>query len=232
MNEFNMWNNTFATSTLDMWDIVMAYTPRIVITLLVLVIGLLIAGSLGKLVKKLIKMTPIDTLIAKTGLTKKIEEAGVSYAFSDVIGWLVKWFFIIVVILTVTTMLQLTAVSVFLTDILNYIPNVIVAIIVLTVGLIIGNFVGNLVEQSIKASHMIATAAAGVLSALAKWVIVIFAIMAALSQLNIAQELIHILFTGIVAMLAIAGGLAFGLGGKDKAAEWIDNLAQENAKKR
>ncbi len=232
MNEFNVWNTTFTTSTLNVWDVIVAYAPRVIITLLVLIIGLLVAGLLGKIVKKLIKLTPIDALIAKTGLTKKIEGAGVSYAFSDVIGWLVKWFFVIVVILTVTTMLQLTAVSVFLTDVLNYIPNVIVAIIVLTVGLIIGNFVGNLVEQSIKASRMIATAAASILSALAKWVIVVFATMAALSQLNIAQELIHILFTGIVAMLAIAGGLAFGLGGKNKASELIENLAQENARKR
>ena len=63
-----------------------------------------------------------------------------------------------------------------------------------------------------------------ILSWLPKWALVIFALLAALTQLNIASELIQILFTGIVIMFALAGGLAFGLGGKDEAAKWLESM--------
>lgn len=68
------------------------------------------------------------------------------------------------------------------------------------------------------------TVAANLFATISKWAIIIFAIMAALIQLGIAATLIHILFGGIVAMLALAGGIALGLGGKDKAHEVLDKI--------
>ena len=48
--------------------------------------------------------------------------------------------------------------------------------------------------------------------------------MAALNQLRIADELVGTLFTGIVFALSLAIGLAFGLGGKDAAARYLDRM--------
>jgi len=104
-----------------------------------------------------------------------------------------------------------------------YTPNVIVAVVILTIGLIVGNFVSELVGKSISTSDFVSPASAKALRVVTKWVIILFAVMAALSQLNIAPQLIQVLFTGIIMMFSLAGGIAFGLGGKDRAKEVLDS---------
>jgi hypothetical protein len=68
---------------------------------------------------------------------------------------------------------------------------------------------------------------AGTLSAFAKSTIIFFTVLVMMNQLGVAQDLIRIFFTGLVAMVAIAGGLAFGLGGKDTAKEILENLRKK-----
>jgi len=156
-------------------------------------------------------------LLNIVGLDEKLKKVDVQFTISGLFGWIVKWFIIIAVLLTVSSILGLEEVSQFLMQVLLYVPKVLVAVVILTIGLVVGNFMSELVEKSVEISDFVNEASVSVLSAATKWIIVIFALMAALSQLGIAQDLIQILFTGIVAMFAIAGGLAFGLGGKDKA---------------
>jgi len=88
-------------------------------------------------------------------------------------------------------------------------------------GMVISSFVQMLVKETTLAASL---ASADLLSQVARWSIVIFTIMAALIQLGVATELIQILFAGLIFMLALAGGIAFGLGGKDKAKEIIDQI--------
>jgi len=108
-----------------------------------------------------------------------------------------------------------------LNQVLFYIPNVIIAIVIGFVGLITSNLVSNLVRRSIKS---IGASSANTLAVVTKTIIVFFTTLVVLNQLGVAQDMIKILFTGIVGMLAIAGGLAFGLGGKDLAKQLLDEL--------
>lgn len=85
---------------------------------------------------------------------------------------------------------------------------------------------GHIISRAVTASQL-PNSAAGTLASLARWAVITFAFLAVLSQLGVATRLIEILFAGLVLMLAIAGGLAFGLGGKDKAAQWLDSLDKE-----
>ena len=53
-----------------------------------------------------------------------------------------------------------------------------------------------------------------------RWIAVsIFAVMAAVDQLGIAETVVDTLFIGLVAMVVLAAGLAFGLGGQQTAAQ-------------
>jgi small-conductance mechanosensitive channel len=99
---------------------------------------------------------------------------------------------------------------------------VLVAIVIMTIGLVVANFVSELVEKSVAMSDFITTTSIRTLKTVAKWIIIVFAILAALSQLGVAPKLIQVFFTGVVMMFALAGGIAFGLGGKDKAREIIE----------
>ncbi len=226
MEDINAWQYALTGSFVSLWQSVALFLPNIIISLLVLIVGMIIASSLGKLARKLIEITPVEKLARKTGLVRKMEESGIKFSCAKSVGWLVKWFFILIVILAISNILKLTVISDFINEIIYYVPNVIVAIVILVIGLVVSDFVHTLVQKSVEASKAIDTAAANLLAKLAKWVIVAFTFMAALSQLGIAKEMIHILFSGTVFMLALAGGLAFGLGGKERAAQWLNNLGK------
>ena len=223
MNYFQSWNEAITTSFQNFWGQIIAFVPSLIGALLVLAIGLILANVLSKLAKKLVAMTKVDTLVHKIDVTKKLEESGVKFTFSGLIAWLIKWFFIIVTFIAVVNIMNLTEVTNFLQDVARYIPNVVVAVIILAVGLVVGQFVHDVVEKSTKASHITAHTS-HMLSSVAKWALIIFALLAALTQLKVAIELIQILFTGLVAMLALAMGLAFGLGGREHASKWLDKM--------
>lgn len=222
----NNWAGTIVIAFQSIWDKFVSFVPELLSALIILIIGLMIAASLGRLVAKLIKALKLDDLINKSGLLDKMEAGGLGFSLSGLIGWLVKWFFIVVILIAVADILAWDQITDFLSAVALYIPNVFIAVIILTVGLIVGQFIHNIVEQGIKVSR-VPTSSAKALAAISKWAIIIFAIMAALIQLGVAVRLIEILFTGLVAMLALAGGLAFGLGGKDKASKWLEAIERE-----
>lgn len=221
---FQTWGDAITASLHNVWSQFLNGLPAFLAAVIVLIIGILIASFLGRLVKKVLDIGKIDDLVNRTGINK---ELGTSISITAVIAWVVKWFFIIATLLAVVNILNIEQVTDFLNQVLVYIPNVVVAIIILALGLIAANFVQNIVEGTASASGLSQTAT-HTLSALSKWAIVIFALMAALVQLGIASDLIRILFTGFVAMMALAGGLAFGLGGRDKASRWLDKIDRSN----
>lgn len=224
--EANVWANTLITSFQNMWDRLIGFIPQFLSAVIVLIIGLLVAAALGRLVKSLVAMTRVDELIKRSGMPQKMEGSEVTLTLSGVLGWLVKWFLIIVVLMAVAEILNWTQIISFLNDVALYIPNVLIAVVILAVGVIVGQFIYKVVEEAITVSRTPSSAARPI-AAVSKWAIVIFSLMAALIQLGVANSLIEILFSGLVAMLAIAGGLAFGLGGKEKAAKWLDAIEHE-----
>ncbi len=224
VTNFSDINNAFMSSSQIIWHNIVDFLPTLILAIIVLVIGLLIASMLGSLITKITKGLKVDKLLNTVGLADKLKEADVKISLSGLFGWIVKWFIIIAVLLTVANMLSLDAVSDFLKEVLLYIPNVLVAVVILTIGLVVGNFTAELVEKSVRMSDFINNASIQTLKSITKWVIVLFAVMAALSQLGIAPQLIQIFFTGVVMMFALAGGLAFGLAGRDKAKEIIERM--------
>jgi len=123
-----------------------------------------------------------------------------------------------------TDILGLTQVTAFLQVVLQYLPNVIVAALILLVGAMFAEFMQRLVRASVDAAGMMS---AGFLGSIAKWSILIFALFAALDQLGVARSFIITLLQGFVAMLAIAGGLAFGLGGQNAARDFVGKIRDE-----
>ncbi|MBI4692038.1 MAG: hypothetical protein HY773_01150 [Candidatus Terrybacteria bacterium] len=141
------------------------------------------------------------------------------------IGGLVRWFLIIVFLIASIEVIGLSQVNAFLRDVvLAYLPNVIVAALILVVAAFVANAIQKIIVGSAKAAGV---PSSQLLGGIAKWAIWLFAILAALYQLGIAGVFAQTLFTGFVAMLAIAGGLAFGLGAKEAAGRYIEKLRQD-----
>jgi small-conductance mechanosensitive channel len=219
----------FATTVIEsfqtVWTGLLELLPSIIAALVVLILGWIFASALGKFVRKAVEFTKVDEIIDKAGLDKSLSEAGIDFSLAKLLGWLFKWFVIVVILIAVAEILGLEQITTFLETIALYIPNIIIAVVILLVGMVVGNFVDKVVRKTVEASKI--KTAAGFLASLAKWAIIGFTFLAALSHLKIAEDLIATLFMGLVGMLALAGGLAFGLGGKDAAKELIESAKRD-----
>ncbi len=211
-------------SVLGLWNSILSYLPNVLGASVVFLIGLVIAAVLQTVVEKLVKLLRVDELVGKLEVKQSLEKVGIRLHVGKLLGWIVKWFFVIVALIAATDILGWDQVTVYLRQVVEYIPNVIIAVIILLAGIILANFTRNVVKTTVEAAEL---ASADFLSGIAKWAILLFSFMAALVQLQIAQGLINTLFTGLIAMLALGGGLAFGLGGKDHAARVLDRLRKD-----
>jgi hypothetical protein len=225
----NYYNGSYQASILDslqnLYYNVLHYLPNLIAAAIVLLLGWLIAEFLGKLVLKILEAIKIDMLANRLGLDHLSERTGKKLSIARLGEWLIKWFFLVGAFLAASDILGLTQVSVFLyTKVFPYFGDVIVAVAILLIGMVAANFLSNLVRGTLSAGQV---GSASALAAVTKWAIMIFAILAALAQLNIAASFLQDLFRAIVAMLAIAGGLAFGLGGKDHAKKVLDKIERD-----
>ncbi|MFC1787841.1 hypothetical protein ACFLZY_01325 [Patescibacteria group bacterium] len=211
-------------SFLELWDSVLSFLPRVLGALIVFIIGWVIAGLLRRAVMQVVKVLRIDEMSEKFELTTSLEKAGMRLHVGKLLGWIIKWFFIIFALIAAMDVLGWEQVTEYLKQVVLYLPNVIISVIILLAGILLGNFVSHVVKTAVEAAKL---ASAHFLAGMSKWAIYIFTFMAALVQLQIAPNLIQVLFTGLVAMLALAGGLAFGLGGKDHASKFLDRLKKD-----
>ena len=218
-NNITSFSDAVTNSLINLWDSVIGFVPELMGAFLVFILGLIVAPIFGSTVKRLVKLTRVDTLSEKTGLTGTFENLGLRFTFSDVIGKLVKWFILIAFLMAAMDILGWSRVTEFLNEIVLYIPNVAVAVIILAVGLIAGQFVQKMVVTGLKTSGA-TIKNPELLGSIAQWSLITFAALAALLQLGVAERLIEILFAGVVITLA----LAFGLGGREKAARFLDRF--------
>jgi hypothetical protein len=224
MNSVQTWGEAITMSLLNLWERFVNFLPSLVGAILVFVAGWIVAVALGKAVEHIVKILKVDDVVEKAGTKARFQKAGVDLNIAKFFGGLVKWFLILVFLMAATDILHLTQVTSFLNSIVLYIPNVIVAAVILAVAFLVGNFVFAVIKGSTKIAGIVS---ATLLGTIAKWAIVVFGFLAALIQLGVASSLINTLFIGLVAMLALAGGLAFGLGGKEEAASILKKLRSE-----
>ncbi len=215
------WTDVIVSSLQNLWWGVAAFIPNLIGALIVLVIGLIVAALLGSVVEKVFDAIKLDAFLAKLGLGHYVERAGMHLRGARFLGRLVYWFLVTAFLLAVSDILKLFALSDFLRQVLFYIPNVAIAVLVMLAAVVVANFGKKLVMASVMSAKL---HAAHFLGSLAWWAIVIFGFFTALSELNIAPSIINAIVTGFIAMLALAGGLAFGLGGREYAAHLVGKL--------
>ena len=209
------WGSVFTDSLQGVWYGVASFIPPFIFAVIVFAVGWVLAVLLERLVESVIKALRIDSLLKSAGMEDVVKRSGYNLNSGRFLGVLVKWFVIIVFLLTSLDILGLTDVNYFLGNIVvSYIPNVIVAVLILIVAVIVADAMQKVVVASVKAAHV---KSAHLLGVVTKWSIWIFAIVAAMIHLGIAPELIQTIVMGIVFALALAVGLAFGLGSKDAA---------------
>ncbi|HEU4677775.1 MAG TPA: hypothetical protein VFS75_03615 [Candidatus Paceibacterota bacterium] len=194
-----------------------ASLPNIAGAVLIILIGWVIAVIVAAIVRRGLQWMGADGLFEKTGVNRSPISSRTRV--SNVVGAFVKWLIILGAVGIAAEIVHLDGVAAFIGSLFAYVPNILVAAVILVVGFITADKVSALIGASTtfsslsKDGRMLVTQAA-------KYGIIVFSVMAALTQLNIVPQLIEIAFAGLVFALA----LAFGLGGREHASELIARL--------
>jgi hypothetical protein len=202
---------------------VVNFVPKFIVGLVVLAIGIIIASILKQVVVGGFKALKIDTYLKKYGAPGAKE----GYIWINLLAEVVRWFVIIVFLIPTAEVWGLPQIITILNEFLMYLPNVFVAAVIAMIGFVLAKLSYDVLLASMK---NVDKQTAATVASVTRWVISVFVVLVALNQLGVASDLIRILFTGVVAMLAIAGGIAFGLGGQKTAQDVVEGIRKKLTK--
>ena len=229
MYNLQTWTDTVVYALNNSLSQFLTFLPKLVGAVLIFVIGLLLASLIKTIIMRLLSMAQLEPFAERVGLGKILRSMGTQLTAQEVLGEIIRWAIILIFLVPASEVLGLPQLSNLITGLVNFIPNVVVATVVVMIGAILADILSEIIGGT---SHAIGASTANILAVISKWTIIVFAILIALSQLRVAPEIINDLVLGFVAMIALAGGLAFGLGGRDTAAEVLDALKKNLREKR
>lgn len=213
------WGMTLSSSFNNLLWAAVNFLPNLVLAIIIFVIGWFLGVLIGRVIAQAVRAIKVDHALKAAGVEEVVNRAGWTLNSGEFIGALVKWFIIIVFLLAALSAMGLTSVTLFLQlGLLPYLARVIVAVLIIAIAAVIAEVAQSIVSGSARAAGV---KSAGFAGTVAKWAIWIFAILAALDQLGVTP-FVQTIFTGVVVALSIAFGLAFGLGGQEAAARFIE----------
>ncbi|HSX40092.1 MAG TPA: hypothetical protein VLF68_00610 [Candidatus Saccharimonadales bacterium] len=205
---------TLITSLNNGVFIVITFVPKFLAGLILLLIGIIIASILKQVVISVLRALHVETFLKRYGVPEMREE----FSWTNILAEIVRWFVIIIFLIPTADVWGLPRIVTVLNEFLLYLPNVFVAAIIAVVGLVFARLASDIVLASAKG---FSKDTAATVASVTRWAVNVFVILAVLNQLGVASDLIRILFTGFVAMIALAGGIAFGLGGQKTAEDVV-----------
>lgn len=191
-----------------------AFLPRLIGALVVLLIGLVLGRALGALVAGVLRRLGFDRIADRAQIEDFLRGAGVRVDAATVVGELVKWFLYVLFLQVAAATLGIPQLTVVLTAILAFIPRLIVALVIVLLGALAANFLAGVVRGSLAATRL---GNAGFLAQVTRWSILAFAVVAALSQLEVAPAIVNTLWTALIGGLGLGLALALGLGLREAA---------------
>ncbi len=220
------WGDVFNSSLQSLWFGFVQFVPSLVIAIIFFIIGWVLGSVISKAIEQVFGALKIDSLFKSIGAENFFRKAGMNLNSGYFIGQIVRWFVIIVFLLPSLNLVGLADVSSFLTkSVLGFLPQVIIAAFVLIIAAVVSEGLSKAVLATAKAMNL---RAANMLGMIVKYAVWVFAIIIALGKLGLG-EYMSILFSGIIAMLALGSAIAFGLGAKDAAGRFIERLGEETS---
>ena len=223
------WGDVFNASLQNLWWGFIQFAPKLILAIVFFVIGWVLGSLIAKAFEQVFRALKIDSFFRSIKVDNFFRKAGMNLNSGYFVGQVVKWFVIIIFLLPSLNLIGLDSIASFLeNDVLGFLPKVVVAALVLIIATIVADFLSKTAIAGARAMNL---RSANMLGSLVKYVIWIFAFIIALGQLGVAEGYMNTLFAGIIGMFAVAGALAFGLGGKDAAARFIAKLGEEMSHK-
>jgi hypothetical protein len=222
------WNTLVIEPVTQMLTRIMDYLPVLLGALIILIVGWIVAKAIRRLVDWLLKTVRFDVLADKAGISEILRKGNMDISAREVVSNIIYWLIIIMVLVMTVDALGLPKASDILASLFAYVPKVIAALLVLIVAMFLANFVSGIVRTAAGNANL---PKPQILAGVSRWAIIIFAITISLEQLGIAPLLVTATFNIILGGICLALALAFGLGGKDAAARYLEELRQKRSGK-
>ena len=218
------WGDVFNASLQGLWLGFVQFAPKLIFAVVFFVVGWVLGSLVAKAVENVLNALKIDKLFESIGAEDFFKKAGMNLNSGYFVGQVVKWFVVVAFLLPSLNLVGLDEVAAFLKDdVLSFLPKVIVAALVLVIAAIVSDGLSHAVTAAAKGMGL---SSANLLGTIAKYSVWVFAFIIALGKLGLGDYM-NTLFTGIIAMISLAGALAFGLGAKDAAGRFISRLGDE-----
>ncbi|MFA6129854.1 MAG: hypothetical protein WC731_02595 [Candidatus Omnitrophota bacterium] len=201
---------------------------NVLLVIVILIIGWLISKLIKAVVSKALKTIKIDALSSRIELDKILGRGGITYSLSDLIGVICYWLGLLVTFMVAINAIGLTVAADLLNQIVLYIPNVIAGIFILIIGMFAATALKNIVMT---AANNAGLSQGKLLGQIVETVVVVFAVIIGLEQLNIGMRVTELTIGIILGSLGLGLALAFGLGCKDIAGKFVAELVEKLKKK-
>jgi flagellar biosynthesis protein FliQ len=195
------------------------FLPRLGLALIVLIAGWLIAKMIRFAIARALRAVNFHVVTDRAGIDGFLRDGGIQMDATDILAMLVYWIVILTALLIGFNLLGLTYITELVSRVLLFVPKVLVAALILAFGAYFARFVGNAVCAYFRNVHL---QDADVLGKLAQYAILTFVVLIALDQVNVGGDIVRQTFLIVLAGVVFALALAFGLGGKDWAAEMLE----------
>lgn len=220
----SIWWGEVASSWGIVWQKIGGFAPLLVGALVILIVGFILGAVIYLIADKVLRAAGLPTLFEAIRLEELLKKGGAGKDTVGIIASLLKWIVWVVSFLAAAAVLQLSVVSVFLDQVLSYLNTAVSAAAFLLLGVILAHFVEKVVVGLVKAAELSHSESTG---AIVRYAVLLFTVIIVLIQLGVSGGYLQTIFTGLVAALAIGGGLALGLGGQGVAKEWLEKLRKE-----
>jgi len=223
------WENLIADPVRQMLARILGYLPILLGALVILIVGWIVAKAIKRILDWLLKTIRFDTLADKAGISAILRKGDLKISAREVVSSLVYWLIMIMVLVMVVDALGLPKASDVLASLFAYVPNVIAALLVLVVAMFLASFVSGIVHTAAGNANL---PRPEIFAGVSRWAIIIFAVTISLGELGIATLLVTTTFNIILGGVCLALALAFGLGGKDAAARYLEELKERHSEKK
>ena len=215
------WSTATLKALQGLWEGFLGFIPDLIAAIVVLAIGLMIASGVGRLITGILVRLKFNRLFESAGWKDALEKAEFKIDPAGFIGAIFKWVLIIVFLMVSVEILGLEGFAGFLGKVIAWLPNLLIAAAIFVVAVIAADFLEKIVKASVKKMGLEEVKLIGTI---VRWSVYVFAALAILLQLGITPTIINSIVIGLIGMVSLALGLAFGLGGKEAAAEVIEKL--------
>ena len=214
------WTDILMTSLREVAHRLALVAPRLLATVTLILVGWVMAAVARRLTVRILQAADLDGRCRRWGLTATLSRSGVRQPPTMLVGRLIFWTLFLVALLMGIEALEMPATAGLVAVVLRFLPNLIVAVLVMAIGWLLANFLG---QAALIGAVNAQVAGAPLIAGAVRWLVLVFAGGAALTQLGIAREMVLLAFGIAFGGTVLALALAFGLGGKELAREILES---------